>query len=117
MYCNINVCSKCGKPIIGFFTRFAEKNFCMDCMVTTTIYDLVSDGDLPMLPDIVETDSPVTGTMEKKKKMGPMPGVIGREQEQVRADIEALSEEDFMSKYCDDSLALSMWYDAQNPTA
>lgn len=54
---NVNYCSICKKPIIGYFHEIGKNAVCQSCSAFTTVYDLYQRGILEIKPDIVETDA------------------------------------------------------------
>jgi len=54
------ICAKCGKPVMGYYTRTGFKRYCADCAKTVTLWDAALTGDLPLLPEIVYEQSPIS---------------------------------------------------------
>lgn len=58
---NVMKCSACGKPIVGYWVTIKKmgdnRNFCVPCAQSTSIWDLVVEGVFGIQPDIaVEID-------------------------------------------------------------
>lgn len=58
---NVAKCSACGQPIVGYWVAIKKmgdnRNFCVPCAQSTTVWDLVVDGVFGIHPDIaVEVD-------------------------------------------------------------
>lgn len=54
-------CSKCGKPIVGYYgvmseVKKPEKLYCVTCAQSTTVWDLMISGEVETLPDIINED-------------------------------------------------------------
>ena len=133
---NLNVCTVCGKPIVGFFTEVKKNNsepetVCLDCAKGITLWNLAMAGYAPIYPDVV-AEIP----MDDKAKLNAKYGMAAKAKEfdyndtdssclramdnvrepvnGYKQDAEVMTWDDYCNKYADNPDALDYFVSRQS---
>ena len=118
---NMNICTVCNKPIVGFFTEVKKKDgnneaVCLDCAKGITLWNLAMAGYAPIYPDVV-AEIPVEGKplfhIERATPDKDAPSV-SEPVNDYKQDAEVMTWDDYCNKYADNPDALNYFVSRQS---